>query len=107
MPAIFFSLAIIVLSFVPIFMLEGQEGKLLHTLAFTKTFSIMGSALIAITLVPVLMYYFMRGNMPPESSHPVYTFSIELHSPVICWVLVWKNHHRPKPHGPDHCRTAV
>ncbi|PKN16409.1 MAG: CusA/CzcA family heavy metal efflux RND transporter, partial [Deltaproteobacteria bacterium HGW-Deltaproteobacteria-23] len=88
--AIFFSLAIIVLSFVPVFMLEGQEGKLFHPLAFTKTFSMMGSALIAITLVPVLLYYFMRGRMPPESSNPVSTFFVRLYSPVIRWVLVWK-----------------
>jgi len=88
--AIFFSLAIIVLSFVPVFLLEGQEGKLFHPLAFTKTFSMMGSALIAITLVPVLMYYFMRGKMPPESANPVSTFFIKLYSPVIRWVLKWK-----------------
>ena len=88
--AIFFSLAIIVLSFVPVFMLEGQEGKLFHPLAFTKTFSMMGSAIIAITLVPVLMYFFMRGKMPPESSNPVSTFFIKLYSPVIRWVLKWK-----------------
>ncbi|MDO9308832.1 MAG: efflux RND transporter permease subunit, partial [Deltaproteobacteria bacterium] len=88
--AIFFSLAIIVLSFVPVFMLEGQEGKLFHPLAFTKTYSIMGSALIAITLVPVLMYWLMRGKMPPESANPVSTFFIRLYSPVIRWVLVWK-----------------
>ncbi|HIJ97418.1 MAG TPA: efflux RND transporter permease subunit, partial [Desulfuromonadales bacterium] len=88
--AIFFSLAIIVLSFVPVFMLEGQEGKLFHPLAFTKTFSMMGSALIAITLVPVLMYFFMRGKMPKESANPVSTFFIKLYSPVIRWVLKWK-----------------
>ena len=88
--AIFFSLAIIVLSFVPVFMLEGQEGKLFHPLAFTKTFSMMGSAIIAITLVPVLMYFFMRGKMPPESSNPVSTFFIKIYSPVIRWVLKWK-----------------
>ncbi len=88
--AIFFSLAIIVLSFVPVFMLEGQEGKLFHPLAFTKTFSMMGSAMIAITLVPVLMYYFMRGKMRPESANPVSTFFIKLYSPVIRWVLRWK-----------------
>jgi len=88
--AIFFSLAIIVLSFIPVFMLEGQEGKLFHPLAFTKTFSMMGSALIAITLVPVLMYFFMRGKMPPESANPVSTFFIKLYSPVIRWVLIWK-----------------
>ena len=88
--AIFFSLAIIVLSFVPVFLLEGQEGKLFHPLAFTKTFSMMGSAMIAITLVPVLMYYFMRGKMLPESANPVSTFFIKLYSPVIRWVLHWK-----------------
>ncbi len=88
--AIFFSLAIIILSFVPVFLLEGQEGKLFHPLAFTKTFSMAGSALIAITLVPVLMYFFMRGKMPPESANPVSSFFIRLYSPVIKWVLRWK-----------------
>jgi Cu(I)/Ag(I) efflux system membrane protein CusA/SilA len=88
--AIFFSLAIIVLSFVPVFLLEGQEGKLFHPLAFTKTFSMVGSAMIAITLVPVLMYWFMRGKMPPESANPVSMFFIRLYSPVIRWVLKWK-----------------
>ena len=88
--AIFFSLAIIILSFVPVFLLEGQEGKLFHPLAFTRTFSMMGSAVIAITLVPVLMYFFMRGKMPPENANPVSTFFIRLYSPVIRWVLKWK-----------------
>jgi Cu(I)/Ag(I) efflux system membrane protein CusA/SilA len=88
--AIFFSLAIIILSFVPVFLLEGQEGKLFHPLAFTKTFSMMGSAVIAITLVPVLMYYFMRGRMPKEESNPVSSFFIRLYSPVIRWVLKWQ-----------------
>lgn len=88
--AIFFSLAIIILSFVPVFLLEGQEGKLFHPLAFTKTFSMVGSAVIAITLVPVLMYFFMRGKMPPESANPISGFFIRLYSPVIRWVLKWK-----------------
>ncbi len=88
--AIFFSLAIIVLSFVPVFLLQGQEGKLFHPLAFTKTFSMMGSAIIAITLVPVLMYWLMRGKMPPESANPVSGFFIKLYSPVIRWVLKYK-----------------
>ncbi|HEY6872717.1 MAG TPA: CusA/CzcA family heavy metal efflux RND transporter [Geobacteraceae bacterium] len=88
--AIFFSLAIIILSFVPVFLLEGQEGKLFHPLAFTKTFSMMGSAMIAITLVPVLMFWFMRGKMPPESANPVSSFFIRLYSPVIRWVLKYK-----------------
>ena len=88
--AIFFSLAIIVLSFVPVFMLTGQEGKLFHPLAFTKTFSMAGSAVIAITLVPVLMYYLIRGKMPPESKNPVSRFFIFLYSPVIRWALKYK-----------------
>jgi copper/silver efflux system protein len=88
--AIFFSLAIIILSFVPVFLLEGQEGKLFHPLAFTKTFAMAGSALLAITLLPVLMSWFMRGKMPRESANPVSRFCIRLYSPVIRWVLEWK-----------------
>ena len=88
--AIFFSLAIIVLSFIPVFLLEGQEGKLFHPLAFTKTFSMVGSAVIAITLVPVLMYYLMRGKMPKEEANPVSRFFIGLYSPVIRWCLKFK-----------------
>ncbi len=88
--AIFFSLAIIVLSFVPVFLLPGQSGKLFLPLAFTKTFSLAGSATIAITLVPVLMYYFMRGKMPPEKKNPVSRFFIWLYSPVIRWALKHK-----------------
>jgi len=87
---IFFSLAIIVLSFVPVFLLQGQAGKLFKPLAFTKTFSMVGSAIIAITLVPVLMYFFMRGKMPPEQNNPVSRFFIMLYSPVIRWALKWK-----------------
>lgn len=71
-------------------MLEGQEGKLFHPLAFTKTFSMTGSAVIAITLVPVLMYYLMRGRMPRESANPVSSFFVGIYSPVIRWVLKWK-----------------
>ncbi|HLB25197.1 MAG TPA: efflux RND transporter permease subunit, partial [Nitrospirota bacterium] len=88
--AIFFSRAIIILSFVPVFLLEGQEGKLFRPLAFTKTFSMIGSDIIAITLVPVLLYFFMRGKMPPEERNPVSTFFIKLYSPVIRWALKWK-----------------
>lgn len=88
--AIFFSLAIIILSFVPVFMLEGQEGKLFHPLAFTKTFSMVGSAFIAITLVPVLIYYLVRGKMPKEEVNPVSAFFIRLYAPVIRFVLKWK-----------------
>ncbi|GFE59607.1 efflux RND transporter permease subunit [Geobacter sp. AOG2] len=88
--AIFFSLAIIVLSFVPVFLLEGQEGKLFHPLAFTKTFTMLASGVCAITLVPVLMYVLLRGKMSPESANPVSSFFIRLYDPVIRWALYCK-----------------
>lgn len=88
--AIFFSLMIIVLSFVPVFLLTGQEGRLFHPLAFTKTFSMAGSAIIAITLVPILMYYLMRGKMPHEDRNPISSFFITIYSPIIRWALKWK-----------------
>jgi len=85
--AICFSLAIIILSFVPVFLLEGQEGKLFHPLAFTKTFTMAASGICAITLVPVLMYLLLRGKMAPESANPVSSFFIRLYDPVIRWAL--------------------
>ncbi len=88
--AIFFSLAIIILSFIPVFLLEGQEGKLFHPLAFTKTFTMMVSGLSAITLVPVLMYFLLRGKMSPESANPVSMLFIRLYDPVIRWALKYK-----------------
>ena len=87
---IFFSLAIIVCSFLPVFLLGGQAGKLFSPLAFTKTFSMAGSAILAITLVPVLMYLFMRGSMPPEEKNPLSRLFIAIYSPVIRWALKWK-----------------
>ncbi|HUJ18585.1 MAG TPA: CusA/CzcA family heavy metal efflux RND transporter [Nitrospirota bacterium] len=84
---IFFSLAIIILSFVPVFLLEGQEGKLFHPLAFTKTFTMAAAALSAITLVPALMYYLLRGSMAPESRNRVSLFFMRLYDPAIAWAL--------------------
>jgi Cu(I)/Ag(I) efflux system membrane protein CusA/SilA len=89
-PAIFSSMVVIILSFVPIFLLEGQEGKLFHPLAYTKTFAMMAAAIIAVTLVPVLTYYFLRGKMPKEEENPVSRFFIRAYSPVIRWCLAWK-----------------
>jgi Cu(I)/Ag(I) efflux system membrane protein CusA/SilA len=89
-PAIFSSMVVIILSFVPIFLLEGQEGKLFHPLAYTKTFAMMAAAIIAVTLVPVLTYYFLRGKMPREEDNPVSRFFIRAYSPVIRWCLQWK-----------------
>ena len=88
--AIFFSEAIIVVSFLPVFMLEGQEGKLFHPLAFTKTFAIAGSALITITLVPMLMTLFMRGKFYKEEQNPVTRFFNRLYDPVLRLALKYK-----------------
>ncbi len=88
--AIFFSEAIIVVSFLPVFMLEGQEGKLFHPLAWTKTFAIAGSALITITLVPMLMTFFMRGKFYSEEKNPVSKFFVNLYAPVLRFALKYR-----------------
>ena len=73
-PALFFSLLIITVSFLPVFTLQAQEGRLFAPLAFTKTFAMAAAALLAITLVPVLMGYFIRGQILPEAKNPVNRF---------------------------------
>src|SRR5205823_9916382 len=70
-PAIFFSLLIIVVSFLPVFLLEAQEGRMFRPLAWTKTLAVGFSSLLAITLVPVLMVLFIRGRLRPESQNPL------------------------------------
>lgn len=87
--AIFFSAAIMVVSFLPVFMLEGQEGKLFHPLAWTKTFVIGGSAIIAIALTPMLLTVFMGGRFRREENHPVMRFFMRLYRPMLNWVLRW------------------
>jgi Cu(I)/Ag(I) efflux system membrane protein CusA/SilA len=82
-PALFFSLLIITVSFVPVFTLESQEGRLFSPLAFTKTFSMAGAALLALTLVPVLMLLFIRGKIMPEQQNPVNRFLIRIYHPII------------------------
>lgn len=89
-PALFFSLLIITVSFLPVFALESQEGRLFSPLAFTKTFAMAGAALLSITLVPVLMMLFIRGNIMPESKNPVNRFLIRIYRPVIAGVMRWK-----------------
>ncbi len=86
-PALFFSLLVITVSFLPVFTLEAQEGRLFAPLAWTKTFSMAGAALLSVTLVPVLMLLFIRGNILPESKNPVNRILISLYRPVISWVL--------------------
>ena len=86
-PALFFSLLIITVSFLPVFTLEGQEGRLFSPLAFTKTFSMAGAALLSVTLVPVLMMFFIRGRIMPEQKNPVNRFLIWVYRPIIQWVM--------------------
>ncbi len=86
-PALFFSLLIITLSFIPVFSLEAQEGRLFAPLAFTKTFAMAASAALAITLVPVLMGYFIRGKIPSETKNPINKFLIFIYKPALTWVL--------------------
>ncbi|MDP3084219.1 MAG: CusA/CzcA family heavy metal efflux RND transporter [Rubrivivax sp.] len=89
-PALFFSLLIITVSFLPVFTLESQEGRLFSPLAYTKTFAMAGAALLSITLVPVLMLLFIRGKIMPEKKNPVNRFLIYLYGPVIAGVMRWK-----------------
>jgi Cu(I)/Ag(I) efflux system membrane protein CusA/SilA len=89
-PALFFSLLIITVSFLPVFALEAQEGRLFHPLAFTKTFAMAGGALLSVTLVPVLMLLFVRGKILPEAKNPVNRILIALYRPVIAVVLRYK-----------------
>jgi Cu(I)/Ag(I) efflux system membrane protein CusA/SilA len=89
-PALFFSLLIITVSFLPVFTLESQEGRLFSPLAYTKTFSMAGAALLSVTLVPVLMMLFIRGKIMPEAKNPLNRFLIWVYRPVIAAVMRWK-----------------
>jgi len=86
-PALFFSLLIITVSFLPVFTLESQEGRMFSPLAFTKTFSMAGAALLSVTLVPVLMMLFIRGKIMPEAKNPVNRFLIWIYRPIIAAVM--------------------
>lgn len=88
--AIFFSELIILVSFLPVFLLTGQEGKLFTPLAFTKTFVMVASAVVVITLIPVLMTLLMRGKFRPEKQNPVTGFFIWIYEPIIHWVLKYR-----------------
>jgi copper/silver efflux system protein len=86
-PALFFSLLIITLSFIPVFTLEAQEGKLFGPLAFTKTYSMAAAAGLSVTLIPVLMFYFIRGRIPDERRNPLSRLLIFLYRPVLDFTL--------------------
>lgn len=89
-PALFFSLLIITVSFLPIFALQAQEGRLFHPLAFTKTFAMAASALLSVTVVPALMVLFVRGRIIPEHKNPINRALIAIYRPIIHAVLKFK-----------------
>jgi len=86
-PALFLSLVIITLSFVPVFALQAQEGRLFSPLAFTKSYAMAGAAILSVTLVPVLMGYLIRGRIPAEDANPVNRWLTRAYEPAIGWVL--------------------
>lgn len=88
-PALFFSLLIITLSFIPVFTLEAQEGRLFSPLAFTKTYSMAAAAALSVTLIPVLMGYLIRGRIPEEKANPLNRFLITVYRPLLNAVLNW------------------
>lgn len=87
---VFYSTIIIVTSFLPVFLLTGQEGKLFHPLAWTKTFILAIDALLVITLAPVLISFFMKGKFKPESSNPITHTLEKIYTPMIKWCLKWR-----------------
>ncbi len=86
-PALFYSLLVITVSFLPVFALEAQEGRLFKPLAYTKTYSMAAAALLSITLVPVLMGYFIRGRIPQEKKNPISRLLVAVYHPVLEFVL--------------------
>ena len=89
-PALFFSLLIITISFLPVLVLEGQSGRLFKPLAYTKTFAMAASALLSITIVPALTAMFIKGKIISEKRNPISRISIRLYRPVINFVLKHK-----------------
>jgi Cu/Ag efflux pump CusA len=88
---IFFSVLIMLLSFVPVFMLSGREGKLFHPLAFTKSFALIGVAIISVTLVPALIPTFIRGHLRSEEDNPIVRSFIHIYKPLLTWALPRRN----------------
>ncbi len=86
-PSIFFSLIVIVVSFLPVFALEQQEGRLFKPLAYTKSYSMLVGAILAITIVPVLMGYFIRGKMKKEEDNPITRFLMYIYHPIVDFVM--------------------
>jgi Cu(I)/Ag(I) efflux system membrane protein CusA/SilA len=89
-PTLFFTLLLITVSFMPVFTLEAQEGRLFKPLAFTKTYSMAMASILAVTAVPVLMYWFVRGRIHSEDRHPVSRLLKLVYTPVLDWALRWR-----------------
>ena len=89
-PTLFYSLLVITVSFLPVFTLQEQEGRMFKPLAFTKTYSMAAAALLSITLAPILMGWFIRGKIPKEERNPINRFLIWLYHPVINFVVRWR-----------------
>ena len=89
-PTLFYSLLVITVSFLPVFALQAQEGRLFKPLAYTKTYSMAAAALLSITLAPVLMGYLIRGRVRPEEENPINRFFIRIYHPVIDFVIQWR-----------------
>ena len=89
-PTLFYSLLVITVSFLPVFTLQEQEGRLFKPLAYTKTYSMAAAAVLSVTLAPILMGYFIRGRIPPEEKNPVNRFLIWLYHPLIDLIIRWR-----------------
>jgi Cu(I)/Ag(I) efflux system membrane protein CusA/SilA len=89
-PTLFYSLLVITVSFLPVFTLQAQEGRLFKPLAFTKTYSMAAAAVLSITLAPILMGWFIRGKIPKEEKNPINRLLIWLYHPVIDFVIKWR-----------------
>lgn len=87
---VFFATVIIITSFLPVFLLTGQEGKMFHPIAFTKTFIMVVDAILVLTLAPVLISFFMKGKFRPDSANPVNRFLEKIYTPIIHWVMKWR-----------------
>ncbi len=87
---VFFATVIIITSFLPVFMLTGQEGKMFHPVAYTKTFIMIVDAILVLTLAPVLISFFMKGKFRPDNANPVNRGLEKIYTPMIRWVLKWR-----------------
>lgn len=89
-PGVFFSTIVVIASFLPVFLLTGMEGKLFHPLAWTKTFILLVDAFLAITLAPVLISFFLKGKLKPESANPITRRLEKVYTPILSWCLRWR-----------------